>query len=324
MSYGFSTTPVHQRGIAAITAMLVVTLATLLAVEMLWELTLNIRRTEVLFLRSQAREIAMGPEIWVADILREDFEESGPNGTDTNQDDWAREIPPLPVEGGTVDGFVQDMQARFNLNNLIDDRGRKDPLAFEQFQRLLVILELEAGLAEKVLDWIDPDQQPELSGAEDDIYTSQTPPYRTANFWFTTTSELLAIDGFNGNILKILDNHVAALPLAASAQISARKINVNTATIPVLQSLGQGLTEADADTLAGGRPYDDIDQFMDMVEDTGMAIDSAMRPYLEVGTNFFRLNVIVSLGTTRLAMYSLLERSGNGIVTTRLRSFDTS
>ena len=35
----------------------------------------------------------------------------------------------------------------------------------------------------------------EIGGAEDGVYTSRTPPYRTANTWFTTTTELMAVDG---------------------------------------------------------------------------------------------------------------------------------
>ena len=70
-------------------------------------------------------------------------------------------------------------------------------MAVEHFRRLLALLELPPDLADAVVDWLDPDQFPETYGAEDDIYTSQTPPYLAANFWFTTPQELLAVSGFD-------------------------------------------------------------------------------------------------------------------------------
>ena len=60
----------RQRGIAALTAILVVALASILAVELAWEVNLDIRRTENMLLRDQARQIALGAEIMAIDELR--------------------------------------------------------------------------------------------------------------------------------------------------------------------------------------------------------------------------------------------------------------
>ena len=62
------TGPQRQRGIAALTAMLVVTIATLLAAELVWDLNLNVRRTESLLLREG--EDAEPWEAFFADGLR--------------------------------------------------------------------------------------------------------------------------------------------------------------------------------------------------------------------------------------------------------------
>ena len=315
------TGPRRQRGIAAITAMLVVTIATMLAIELVWDLNLDVRRTQTLLLRDQAVQIALGAEVWVSDILRQDFEDDGGSGTDHLNEVWAQDIPPLPVEGGTVDGTVEDLQGRFNLNNLLDPQGRKDPLAVDQFRRLLRSLELDAELADAVVDWIDPDQVAELSGAEDDVYTSRTPPYRAANFWFTTTSELLAVSGIDGEVFRTLEPHVSALPVATGQAGALTRINVNTATGPVLRSLGDDVTDSTVEQWLEDRPFDDMDAFMEATQEL---LDPAIRPYLDVGTAYFRLTVITSIGTTRLSMYSLLERNAQGVVIARLRSFDAN
>ena len=144
-----------QRGVAAVTAMLVVTIAAMLAVELVWDLTLDVRRTEALLLRDQAIQVALGAEGWVGDILRQDKEDDQSDGTATDhlQEIWAQDIPPLPVEGesieaGTVDGSLEDLQGRFNLNNLLNRNGAADEVVYEHFQRLLRVLELDPGLAE--------------------------------------------------------------------------------------------------------------------------------------------------------------------------------
>ena len=72
--------PRRQRGIAAITAVLVVALATILAVNLAWELNLDIRRTEVLLQHTQARQFALGAEMIAADALRRDFENDVDDG----------------------------------------------------------------------------------------------------------------------------------------------------------------------------------------------------------------------------------------------------
>ena len=46
-----------------------------------------------------------------------------------------------------------------------------------------------------IADWIDADTQPINGGAEDSVYAAQTPPYRAANTFITSPSELLALPG---------------------------------------------------------------------------------------------------------------------------------
>ena len=153
-----SRTRFQQRGIAALTAILVVAMATILAVELAWDLNLDIRRTENLLLHAQARQFALGAELMAADALRTDYENDIEDGgaCDYLEEDWNTELA-LPFEGGSVRGRLTDLQGRFNLNNLIIE-GQKNEAAYDQFVRLLEILGLDPRLGAKVLDWIDPDQ----------------------------------------------------------------------------------------------------------------------------------------------------------------------
>jgi general secretion pathway protein K len=316
----------RQSGIAAVTALLVVALATMLAADLAWELHLDIRRSESLLLRNQAKQFALGAEIMAMEALSQDFEDDKEANEfcDYPGEGWDTEMS-LPFEGGTVRGQISDQQGRFNLNNLAPT-GKKDPRAYQQFELLLETLDLGRELAPRVLDWIDPDQAEEFGGAEDNAYTSMTPPYRAANTWFTTTSELLAVQGVidpeepNGDRFELLERYVSALP-------PGEKTNVNSAEDPVLLSFAINTGSVDAETLRANRPYCNLltgsgnGAFMDDAD--GIVEPDFANDFLEVSSNFFQLKVLVTLGSMEDTMYSLLHRDSNGAVTTSLRYFDT-
>ncbi len=61
-----------QRGVALITAVLIVALATILAVNVVYRGMLDQRRAGTLFALDQAFEVALGAEAWAADVLQRD------------------------------------------------------------------------------------------------------------------------------------------------------------------------------------------------------------------------------------------------------------
>ena len=118
--------PARERGVAIITTMLVVALATALAADLVWELHLDIRRTESELLRNQAKQFALGAEILAIEALVADYQadENANEFCDFPGEGWDQETT-LPFEGGTVRGKLSDAQGRFNLNNLAP-QGVKD------------------------------------------------------------------------------------------------------------------------------------------------------------------------------------------------------
>ncbi|HWK73521.1 MAG TPA: type II secretion system minor pseudopilin GspK, partial [Povalibacter sp.] len=188
----------RQRGVALITAVLIVALATILAVSVAFKGYLDQRRSATLFSLDQGFEVAMGAEAWAADILRKD--KMGGSRTDDFTEAWATPIPPIPVDGGEVAGQLEDMQGRFNLNSLVKLQNNvlvKDEAAVQRFKNLLEILELEDKWADLIVDWMDTDIEPGFpDGAEDNVYTSLSPAYRPPNMRITRSSELLALADF--------------------------------------------------------------------------------------------------------------------------------
>ena len=309
--------PARQRGIAVLTAVLVVTLATVLAVNLLWQSSVDLRRTETLLLQDQARQYDLGGEEVARVFLVKDFR-NDPNGMDTTKEIWATPLK-RDFDGGFFEGWLLDQQGRFALNSLVDGKGKPVEKTCRQFVRMLMLLPLESpldantatSLMEATVDWIDPDQAPQLNGAEDDHYTSREPPYRPADFWFVSISELQAVEGYTPEIYAALEPHVTALPTTDKPRL----INVNTATDVVLASLVDNETLESVEPLLN-QEYAKVSDFID--EAPGF---KAIENDIDVKSDWFLLTVTTSIGTTQSTLYSLLERHGENVAV-RLRSFD--
>lgn len=305
---------IRQRGVALITAMLIMALITTLTFSLEWDNSLDLRRTYVSMYREEAIQAALGAESWVLTILRQDAEDSS---TDHLGEIWASELPVLPLGGpgdsiqGEIYGEIEDLQGRFNINNLVDAKGEVDQSALEQFQRLLIALGLDPRFAGIAADWVDADENAGFpDGAEDAIYTGFAPPYRSPNQIISSTSELAALDGMDKATLDVLLPHIAALPGRTS-------VNVNTASDPVLQSLDADMTLADVEGLLSQRGESG---FTDIQNTFSALVKPEVLNQLAETSDYFRLKVIVRVDTVRVTFYSVLERSAQGDVTPILRS----
>jgi general secretion pathway protein K len=262
--------------------------------------------------RDQAVQVALGAESWIQSILRQDLEESD---VDHLGELWASELPGLPIDGGDVFGDIDDLQGRFNLNNLIGEDGSIDEPSLEYFRRLLQTLGIDPRFAGIAADWLDADQDAQFpDGAEDSMYSGLLPPYRTANQIISTASEIAALEGIDKASIDLLLPHITALP-------GRTGINVNTATSPVLQALDENLTAADVERLVAERADAG---FVDLAGAFSSVVTPEVLNQLEEVTNFFQLKVIVRIDTVRITYYSILERGPRGDVTPILRSLGTT
>jgi general secretion pathway protein K len=289
----------RQRGVALITAILVVALATLSAVAITVSANLALHRANRLQDTEQAWWYAEGVESWVKSILERDARN---NQTDSFQDAWAQPLDYLPVDRGFIRGSVTDQQGRFNLNNL----GVPDPQQYrryaEQFERLLGEIEgMDAfaarALAAAIRDWIDPDSDPTgFDGAEDTHYLGLNPPYRSANRPLQSVSELLAIKGMDKQWYPLLLPYLTALPALNTP------VNVNTAPEPVLRSM-VGQRNPELDRFIARR----AEQPAENLEEIQTAFD-AQSPPATVRSQFFMLQVEAFIGSGRVALYSFYYR----------------
>jgi general secretion pathway protein K len=311
------TGPGRQRGVALITAVLIVALATILAINVTFSSMVDQRRSANLFSLDQGFEIALGAEAWAADFLRKDAQQSQ---QDTLAEVWAQALPPLPIDEGigTIEGRLEDMQGRFNLNNLLFKDGTPNTAAVEQLTRILTMLEIEPSWATIIADWIDADVNPGFpDGAEDAVYTGLDPPHLTANMPITRVSELMSLPEFGFERYQRLRPHVAALPVGSL-------LNVCTASDVVLDSLFQPAEKhysADPKYLPEQRKAGCFPTVNDLQGALSQTAYDAVKDTLAEQTSYFRATAWVTIGTTQFTLYSLLARGGAGSVRPVLRSF---
>ncbi|HEX3125411.1 MAG TPA: type II secretion system minor pseudopilin GspK [Rhodanobacteraceae bacterium] len=282
----------RQRGVALLVALLVVALATVLIASLLDRGELSLARTRNQLRESQAEAYAQGLEAYAARVLQQDWALNG-GGADSNASMWAVPLPPTPVPSGLIAATMRDRNGCFNLNNLVDAGGSPNPQWLEKFRRLLTALRLDPNLADAVSAWLNPGP-----GNDDPYYLAQAVAYRQAKQQFIHVSELRLVKGVSGDAYAALAPHVCALPRGS-------RINVNTASVPVLMTLG-GVTTAELAQRVwqeGHANYPDLAALQSIVP--GIQAES---PYYGVSSSYFQARGDITLDGQPFTFYSLIER----------------
>ena len=111
-----------QRGIALITILMMVALATILAATIAKQQRVTAQGTASLIHQNQALLYAKSAEAFFSELLINDANNAGQ--IDHLQETWAQPMPPFPIEGGVVIGRLQDQNSQFNLNSLVQSDGK--------------------------------------------------------------------------------------------------------------------------------------------------------------------------------------------------------
>ncbi len=306
----------RHRGIALVTAILVVAIASLAATALLVSANMAIHRTSSLRDTEQGWWMARGVEAWVRGILKQDATDSAYDGLD---EAWAQPVDYLPVDHGFVRGQIVDQQGLFNLNNLASAQPQKAQIYQAQFQRLLGNLSniaVPPGLTASIRDWIDNDQNPGLPvGAEDTVYLNLPLPYRTGDHLLTAVSELLAIHEVTPELYAALRGLITVLPVETP-------INVNTAPRAVMIALSDSPDQAALDSFLEERaetPAQDVPSFM-----SRNIFGADVTPdRISVTSAYFQMQGEIVVGSSRTALYSLIHRPKPGTPVVLAHSADS-
>ncbi len=276
-----------QAGIALLAAILITLTATAIIVSITHEEAFSMRKTARIQLMDRARLYALGLEDYAQIILQQDRKDSNVDHLD---EDWAISVPGLPIEAGFLSGFIEDEQARFNINNLLVSEEW-----LNRFKRLCNNLELDTTFVPALMDWIDEDFEVRYPDGAEEHYET----YRVANRAMVDISELMLVKHVTAEIYASLKPYITALPTATS-------INVNTISETVFLSLGENLS---ADLFNEERDKEEFSSIQNFIDRLQIPLEESG---LSVSSNYFHAYGQVSQGDLMLNLDSLLHRDENG------------
>ena len=290
----------RERGLAAVTAILIVAVAASAATLMLAQQSAMLDQTMLIASRAQADQYVRAGLDWSRGVLLEDAVTSG--AYDSLDEGWAQPIAALPVERAVVAGSITDEQGKFNLNNLVDGDRQSAP-DVGAFKAILASQGLAPELADAVIDWIDVNEDlTSTAGAENPYYLSLPRPYRAANAPMMQIEELYRVRGFDAAAVRKLRPYVTAIPLVRT------KVNVNTASEVVLAALLPAMPREDIALWVRtrlGKPK------KSMAEVAAWAKSASGIDPLDVKSSNFLVRVQVTQDDVELASEALVQRVPN-------------
>lgn len=309
-----------QRGIALVTVLLVVMIATIVASAMVARQYYDIRRTGNVLDHEQALQVAYAVEEFARRVLEEDINSGN---SDSMAEAWST---PMESEelGGKVSGQIEDLNARINLNDLVNQKEEVDELVRRRLERLINKVQeknretlppeavvQEKDLVDAIVDWIDKnDQQSGHEGAEDMYYLNLERPYMAGNAPMASISELRLVKGVTPQLYAVLEPFLTAVPRGNAPA----RINVNTAPPEVLAACFDKLKIEEAEPRAF-QENESVEQFTDDMDQEGFRYESnpnlntkAENDYMAIYSEYFKLSATATFGNATVQMYSVLYR----------------
>lgn len=327
----------QQSGIALITVLLILSLATVAAVSMTTRQQLDIRRTTNILRIEQAYMALLAAEESVKRLLIED---ANRNLTDSSGDIWNDKLVRSAVQKVgefTVTNFViEDLQGRFNINNLVQaSRADVSLNDHRAFVRLLGLVGLRDELADAAYDWIDNAPAQYEDGAEDDAYSGLEKPYLTPNLDMASASEMYRLKDVNlprkddsdeshktrRDIIRYMLQGDDQTPKVLIALPQRTPINVNMPASPKIFEMiipridkddAQDLYDRTQSLLPGAAPaFTDADAFWTDPRATPL-VATADRVNISFDSHYFLLSVEAFNGDLVVYSNTIFYRTGTG------------
>jgi general secretion pathway protein K len=290
-----------ERGLAAVTAILIVAVAASAATLMLAQQSAMLDQTMMVASRAQADQYAQAGLDWARGVLAEDARRA--KDVDSLDEGWAQPIAALPVDRAVVSGVIVDEQGKFNLNNVVLN-GQKSDADVRILRDLLAAVGLSPDLSDAVRDWIDADGDlAGAAGAEDPFYLSLAKPYRAANKAMVQVEELYRVRGFDAKAVARLKPFVTALPVRTA-------INANTASDVVLAAALGTTREAMAPVIAArrGKAFVSSAAFDEVLRKANLNPGANV---FDVKSAYYSVRIQVDQDDVRLAADALVRRADN-------------
>lgn len=251
---------------------------------------------------------------------------------------------------GTFSVKIIDLERKFNIN-----MANQSVL-----QQAMTVMGVDASItptiADAIVDWVDVDDDPHLSGAESEYYLTMDPPYVSKNGPMDDVSELLFLKGIHENPEIYWGSASTNHPISSYQSrdnrgfnnkppptypfglvdffttLSSGKINVNTASLATLQmipgvdeNVASGIIQLRSGT-SGNEAGDDavpLRNIGELINVPGMSRDvvQQLSPYCDVRSFTFEVQVDAEINGVKRKYFAIVRRGNTATAFTTLRFY---
>ncbi|MBW1848052.1 MAG: type II secretion system minor pseudopilin GspK [Deltaproteobacteria bacterium] len=302
----------NKNGTALVITLFVIAALTTLAVAFSHDTGIELNLTEYSRDSRFAHQLACSGANLAIALLDQDENRDVDNLDET----WAQfneeTIPWKLEEDSSLKGRISDENSKLDLNKLIDKDVEKFKENVKRLQRLFSALGIEKSQADPIVDWLDEDDVEEFDGAEDLYYQSLDTPYNCANGPFITIRQVYMVKGI-ADIIKNLEKEGKNL-FDYITIYGDGYININTASVEVLQSLHEDIDEDLAQSIVEFRkdiPYTQKEELKDVtgIEELFDDIDEL----ITVNSNRFSISMESVYRTSKSNVTAIVERNNEDV-----------
>lgn len=293
----------------------------------------------------QGRHYAMGLEAWAVRVLHEDVNRL----VDHEGEEWAKFGRPQQEDAQDSESFsldptlslgreenkeqvtidfgidtlevtIEDLQGRYNLNNMVAPNKDAQPPADQKRIFINLLEQLEIGefaddreqLYWDLVDWLDENDTTRSTGAESGDYQILSIPYFAGDQPLSMVGELRFIRGYTPEIIKKLRPFAVVLPTHTA------RINLNSVRPEVLAALNKGPV-VDLGPVQGflarklqpgfqGFQGGDIESAQTAINGVSPASTGFVPNMLGVNSLFYQINAKVTLGDFQICTRTVVLR----------------
>lgn len=296
----------RSRGAALLIAMSLLVLVSTLAAGMVWQQNRAIQVEAAERARTQSAWILNGALDWARLILREDARTGGPTAL---SEPWATPLAEARLstflaadkdnnsEGGPdafLSGVIFDMQARYNLRNLIE--GNKVIEAeFLTLQKLCEAANAPSDTAARIAEGL----RAAWSVGEPQAGATPIAPRTVAQLaWF----------GVDSAVLERLETFVVLLPVRTP-------VNLNTADLEVIVAVSPGLDPGAAQAIVQARQRTAFKSVQVAQQLLGRTPSPLIAKNVSTQSSYFEVRGKLRLDDRALEERSIVERRGLDVIT---------
>lgn len=297
-----------NQGAALISMLLVFALVTILVSSQTGRISLSIKTTQSISDAAQAWQHILSGEMYGRYLLRQDIVERS-NTRNAQQDsyyvdhyyeNWHDGLRGFTPDEGTIEIVIEDLQGRFNLNNLRQANGEIDLNSLDMLKRIFRQNNISERAASNIADWLDANDRSIGHASEDHYYSSLTPPYLSPGKPVSDPSESLFVNTVPVDKFKQIEEHFTALPTRTT-------ININTASPIVIAALTANVLTTNILEKRRSLPngFRSIAQFNQDSTAAGLDLSKAN---LGVSSNYFLITTRASINGYTITVESTIFR----------------